>query len=638
MSPTSLSIAAHTVARVTRATAALITAMVVAAATLAVGGATATPAAAQQTGTLSLMAQSPFVPSEGSFRAILRWSGDFQPGLALGGLLYNPIADESEITEPPVNPFFALPYVDVASLERTPEGDLVLDLPIRSVEGGAERIRLREAGVYPLQIEIRGPDGITLASLRTNLIRLPTEAAEIDVLPVNTVLEISSAEGLTLAPATELLTTHPELPLTVVIGEGVLTQLENDSDLAAGLSNALGDRPVVVAPSPELDVSALASIGRTDIYATARSTTFDRLVNVGLAPARDTTIIDDNLTTRGIDLLIRLGIEVILDTGTTQRATGVLEGTSGSIRVVQVDATLTSSLRGTSRSVELVHRLLAALSMRAATDRSPIFLGGSALRSVPVSSMDLFLTALEQPGTLGTVGLVDAAQASPLFPIRPDEQPTQNLLAIEDLVRSTSSDISTYQAFYVNGGLPPAVFRRNLVEALVVGRNPADRARSLQQLATSLDDRFDDIVLPEGQSVTLAAQRADIPLTVENTSDGARAVMLLFDSDKITVVQDQTTVVLQPGISTVNVELESRSLGRSPLRVRIMTPDRTVQLAETSFSVRSTAVPGLGLLLSATALVFLMVWWVRSIMAARARRKHPANSVAHAAAEAKVGS
>lgn len=626
------------ITNVVRTVTTLLTAVALAAATLVFSG-PATPASAQPAGTLSLLAQSPFVPSEGTFRTVLGWSGALEADTTIGGTIYNPIADESEITEPPITPFFPLPYVNVSSLERTPEGHLILDIPIRSVEGGAERIRLLETGVYPVQIELRGTDGATLASLRTNMIRLPTEAAEIDVLPVSTVLEISSAEGLTVALATELLTSHPELPLTVVIGDGVLTQLENDEALANGLREALGGRAVVAPPTPELDISALASIGRSDLYATARSTTFERLSNVGLEPASDITIVDSNLTIRGVDLLVRLGVEVILDIGEESvRSSGVLDGTTGSVRVVQVDTNLTSAMGGVTRSVERVHRLLAALSIRAATDRSPIFLGGSALRSVPLSSIQLFLTALEQPGTLGTASLVDAAKDSPLFPILPDEQPTQNLLAIEDLIRSATSDIATYRNFYINGGLPPAVFERNLVAALVAGRNPADRTRALQQLGTSLDDRFDDITLPEGQSVTLAAQRAEIPLTVENNSDGDRTVMLLFESDKIDVTQDQTTIVLPAGVSTVNVEMESRSLGRSPLRIRIMTPDRTVLLAETSFGVRSTAVPGLGLLLSAAALLFLMVWWVRSITSTRALKRHPANVEPEPMAEAQLGS
>lgn len=590
-------------------------------ATVPVAAQTAQPT----TGALSLVEQTPFVPSEGTFRAVLSFSGDIEPGATLGGLLYAPIADESEITEPPATPFAGIPYVDLAGVERTADGHLVFDLPIRSIEGGPDRVRLRKAGVYPLVIELRSGEGSTIASLRTNLIRLPTEAAETEVLPISTVLQVSSAEGLTLDPATALLSSHQELPLTVVLGNGVLTQLENDSDVAARFREALGGRAVVAAPTPELDLSALAEIGRTDLYATARANTFARLEALGLEAAADITIIDENLTVAGIDLLVRVGVEVLLDPGNGRRSTGVLEGEEGSLQVVQVDTTLTSSMRGTNRSVERVHRLLAALSLRSATDTSPIFLGGTALRTVPVSSIQLFLTALEQPGTLGTVSLTDAAAASPLFPIRPDEQPTQNLLAVDDLIRSASSRIATYAEYYGNGGLPPAVFQQSLVDALAIGRNPADRARALQQLNTNLEERFGSILLPEGQSVTLAAQRAEIPLTVENTADGNRTVLLLFDSDKIDVAQDQTTVVLPPGVSTVNVELEARSLGWSPLQVRIVTPDRTTELASTSFGVRSTAVPGLGLLLSATALLFLMIWWLRSIAKSRAHRSHPVN-------------
>lgn len=598
-----------------------------------------TPSAAQDqpVGSLALVEQTPFVPAEGAFRAVLAWSGELPAEATIGGLLHSPIADESEITEPPANPFSAIPFVDISTVERTAEGHLVFELPIRSVEGGPDRVRLRESGVYPLQIELRTPEGSTFAALRTNLIRLPTEAAETDVLPVSTVIEISSAEGLTVQPATELLTAHPTLPLTVVLGDGVLTQIENDPDLATALSVALDGRAVVAAPSPELDISALTTIGRVDLYADARSATFDRLSTLGLTPAEDITIVNDNLTVAGIDALVRLGIRVLIDNERTARSTGVLEGTEGALRVVEVDATLTAAMRGTQRSVERVHRLLAALSLRSATDRSPVFLGGSALRSVPVESLQLFLSALEQPGTLGTVDLVDAADLAPLFPIRPDEQPTQNLLAVEDLIRTAAANINTYRGIYVNGRLPPSVFERRLVDALATGRNPADRARALQQLNSSIEERFSDIVLPEGQSVTLAAQRASIPLTVENTSDGDRSVLLLFDSDKIDVEQHLTTVVLPPGVSTVDIELEARSLGFSPLQVRIVTPDRTEELAATSFGVRSTAVPGLGLLLSATALLFLLVWWFRSIATARAHRKHPANHEPVVAADAQVG-
>ena len=588
----------------------------------------APPASMAQGGeALELVAQTAFVPSEGTFQATLAWSGPIDADLTLSGVLYSPIGDESEITEPPTTAFSAISAVPLTSLPRTPEGHFVFDLPIRSVEGGdTERVRLLEPGVYPVQLDIRSAEGTTLAALRTNLIRLPTEAAEVEVLPINTVIKISSAEGMTVQLASEVLNRHPQLPLTVVLGDGVLTQLESDPERASALRDALAGRAVITRPSPELDVSALASIDRADLYVAARATTFERIENLGLIPASDITVIDQNLTVGGIDLLVDLGIDVIVDTGANQRPTGILQGTTDTLRVVQVDSTLTASMQGSTRSIERVHRLLAALTLRSSTDRSPIFLGGDALRGVPVQSLQLFLDALEQPGTVGTAGLVDAADAAPLLPIRPDEQPDQNLLSVIDLIRSSTNNIETYRSYYVNGSLPPLVFERSLTDALAIGRNPTDRSRALQQLASNLDERFTDVVLPAGQSVTLAAQRAEIPITVDNTSDGDRSVLLVFESDKINVLQNRTTVVLPPGVSTIDIELEARSLGSSPLLIQIFTPDGKIELTRTSYGVRSTAIPGLGLLLSAAALVFLMSWWIVSIAKSRAERQHPANT------------
>ena len=66
---------------------------------------------------------------------------------------------------------------------------------------------------------------------------------------------------------------------------------------------------------------------------------------------------------------------------------------------------------------------------------------------------------------------------------------------------------------------------------------------------------------------------------------------------------------VEPGTSSVDVNVEVRSLGLSPLEVSIWTPDGKQQLALTTFEVRSTAVPGLGLLLSAIGIVLLCSWW-----------------------------
>ncbi len=61
-------------------------------------------------------------------------------------------------------------------------------------------------------------------------------------------------------------------------------------------------------------------------------------------------------------------------------------------------------------------------------------------------------------------------------------------------------------------------------------------------------------------------------------------------------------------------------LGASQLEVSVWTPDGARVLATNQFQVRSTAVPGLGLLISAAAVVFLIVWWYVDHRRTRAKR------------------
>lgn len=601
---------------------------------LAVGSVTAgvalgTADAAQSSGLMSLVSQTPYVPAEGTLELAFSWSADAAPAnadLRLSGTLFSPMTDESEVPEAPQRAFASIPPVPLASLPRTDEGGFVFTLPIRSVpDGDPSRRLILEAGVFPLVLEISDAEGRSLASLRTNMIRLPSEAAEIKGLKIALLLEISSAEGLTLVPATDLLARHPLLPIAVQLGDGVITQLETSPTVASEFSLALGERPVITAPALNLDPSSLARLDRPDLYVDVREQTFARLRSLGLEPATDTVPIETNLTAEGVDLLLELGNALVVDTGPRARPTGFIEGTTGNIRLVQTDDTLTSGLRGGSRSVERVHRLLASLSLRSQVDRSPILLGGAALRDVPIGAIDTLLSALDAPGLLTNASISDVANDTAVLPIRPDEQPSQDLDDAVEPIRQFTVAMETYEGYFVDGAKPPSLFEARLLNALSPDLNPTDRLRALTQLVSGVEGELQGIVLPDGQSVTLAAQEAAIPLTVDNRSDGVRNVLFTFESDKINVKQDRTTMTLPPGVSTIDIDLQALSLGQSPLRVTIYTPDETTELARTQFAVRSTAIPGLGLLLSAAALVFLFGWWIITWTRTRALRSHPAN-------------
>ncbi len=599
--------------------------LVVAATAGVAGSGPRNEAEAQAAGALTIVSQSPYVPAEGTFDLVFSWTGETTEDLVLTGTLFAPITLESEVQEVPSTAFAAIGARPLSELGRNEDGSYIFSLAVRSVaDGDPNRTLIREAGVLPLSLEIRDGDGVTKATLRTNLIRLAGDAAEIDALPVAMILEVSSAEGLTLEPTSLLLSQHPNLPIAVQLGDGVITQLESDPDLAQIFRTALVGRSVITSPALNLDPSALASIHRPDLYILARNQTFARLDALGLVPATNIVPLDTNITSEGVDLLAQLGTTIVIDTGPTLRPTGFILGSAGSVRIVQVDSTLTSRLRGPARNVERAHRLLATLAIRSQTDRAPIVLGGAALRDVPLAAISTLLTALNAPGLVENASLEGVADSA-VLPIRRDEQPSQNLGLAVDQVSLYSETMETYRSYFVTGRRPPEIFDARLLEALSPNLNPEERLRALARLQESLTSELGGIELPDGQSVTLAAQQAEIPITVNNQSDGTRLVLLSFKSDKINVKQDGTTLSLPRGTSTITIDLEALSLGQSPLLVSILTPDASTELAATRFGVRSTAIPGLGLLLSLAALVFLLGWWIVTTSRAKALRSHPAS-------------
>ena len=67
--------------------------------------------------------------------------------------------------------------------------------------------------------------------------------------------------------------------------------------------------------------------------------------------------------------------------------------------------------------------------------------------------------------------------------------------------------------------------------------------------------------------------------------------------------------------------MEISRAGDFRLRARVTSPDGRLQLAERVVTVRSTAISGVGIVLSLGALVFLFVWWGRQIRRKRRQRQ-----------------
>ena len=134
----------------------------------------------------------------------------------------------------------------------------------------------------------------------------------------------------------------------------------------------------------------------------------------------------------------------------------------------------------------------------------------------------------------------------------------------------------------------------------------------------------------ESERVTLATRRADLPIVLRNEQPVPINVIVRLTSEKLRLVDgDELTLTLRPGQTEILIPVQSVSSGDARILVSVTSPDGVLDLATGSVDVRSTAISGLGLLVSIVSLSILLTWWARTIL--RVRRNRRAASVEHRA-------
>jgi hypothetical protein len=571
---------------------------------------TGSPGADAQTGArLEVVEQTSFVPGEGEFVAVLSWTGPIEDH-HLRVRIFQLVGDEADLEErSPTGQLNQLPPVPLTELERDAGGRLVVRMPIRGLplpDGDPARIFLPDPGVYPLEIEITGPDDAKVASRFTDLIRLPGDLADLDPVPVAVVIRVGSG-GVSLPEVTHLLERAPTVPVTVVVDPALLEHTAAiDPPLVERFALAIGDRHLV-ADGRRLDLSALAEIGHLQLYDQVRRSGAARSAGIlGRAVSADVVVLDERPTAEGAAHLARSGVIGLAPVGTPE---GKLRTPAGRVPVISADEDLMQALGRTGLDG---YHLLARLAVRLHNgEADPVLLTAAPRSGVRAEDLAVVLDGLSQPGIATAVPLaqvVDRATVS----LTPSERPRQDLRATAALLDAALQDLREYATFHVSGDLPPAYLENRIVAALATDVAPARRTERLAAVRVDIDEAFDVIALPQGRTVNLAATTSPLPLSLTSRAPGVRRVRITFASDKLTFPDEEggsRLVELGTGATALDFVVESRSLGVSPLDVVVSTPDGSRELARTRITIRSTAVPGLGLLLSGAALAFLIGWW-----------------------------
>ena len=136
-----------------------------------------------------------------------------------------------------------------------------------------------------------------------------------------------------------------------------------------------------------------------------------------------------------------------------------------------------------------------------------------------------------------------------------------------------------------------------------------------------MDATVDAIDAPEDQTVTLTARDGTIPLRVVNGNSFPVAVLIQLESDRLEFPDgDQIEVSLPPGETSLDIRVETRASGAFPLDAVVTSPDGVLEVTDTEYRVRSTALSGVGVVISIGAGLILLVWWLRHFRNLRRNR------------------
>lgn len=533
-----------------------------------------------------------------------------------------------------------------------------------------DRLFLDDQGVYPVSITVTGPEGGSLTQLVTHLVRLPEVGDRSPSLGLAVIVPVHTTPALTpdgtrslddaqvdqLRVPIEALAAHPDVPA------GVLATPETVDALAAGddpvtptlleqLRGSLTGRQVMATTYVAVDVSAWVAAGLDAELADQLSIGEDTLSDVlGVRADRRTWSGGPGLTAPGLAALGELGIDqVVLDetavtplddgfgsalTQSFSLVVGPPGMDGGDVRALTTDTEVQQQVTGTGDPVLDAHRVLADLAVlyfeRPALPRGIALVLPSA--GVPAAFFDALLSALEQPAVVEAAtpdalfaGITEArangefAEDGPLLQrgLLPVEAGSLGDYPIR--LRAAQDEVAGFESLVGAGNPRTADLDRLVLVSGAASLGAAGRNAYLDEVDGRVADAVAGIAV-EDQAVNLTQRRGVIPVALRNDLDTPVTVTVRFASEKLDFPDGDTVVqTLEPGVTPVTIPVEARASGAFPVDVFVTAPDG-LALTEERFTVRSTAVSGLGIVLSVLAALFLLVWWIRHFRKVRRAR------------------
>ncbi|MCU1354008.1 MAG: hypothetical protein JWM05_3217 [Acidimicrobiales bacterium] len=574
--------------------------------------------------------------------------------------------------------------LDAQPLEPTGGRSVPIVIPLRGPSSPRRpgSYRLDDPGVYPLRIWVRDRAGAELTHVVTHLIRLPSPAAAGDPstrLRVAPLLALHAPpalqpDGTHRSPAAALrrirtwvdtVSAHPKVSATVEPTPETLDALaapkSGDVALLRRLRAMLaGDRRQVLSSTyVRVDATAWVSGGLIAPFRHLRDRATSTIGNLLGRPDNGTWVGDGDVTPRTVSRLRETGVDQLVvpeenlaqldparfpDDVTQPFKVNSEEGVP--TPTVQVDARLRGAFtRGTDPRLA-AHQLLAELAVTSYAQRgtpgavvlsppeswrpSAAFLGelfGALEADNPLmvtATLDQVFASVPPAGANGAAALQLPDRGGDLVrALTPADPPSLGRYA--QGLAATQERLSAYGSMVAPRTAPVDPFRARVDVSGSADLRAAEQQHYLDVIDTELDHRFAAITAPPKEKVTLAASNATFPLSLRSSLPYPVKVLIELEaSNRLTFPDGNQRIVTLQGPRT-RVTLHVRAVsGDTPLRITVRSADGAVVLpnATTRYTVRSTAVSGVGLVLTVGAAAFLLLWWARHWRSSRRPARH----------------
>ncbi len=553
-------------------------------------------------------------------------------------------------------------------------------------------INLRANGVYPVMVELRSTTEETVLDRFTTYV-IRAVNANLDPLKVALIVPLRTdptrdANGDEQVPSTrnlisiiEALVARSSTPLTIAPTPETLDTLNalsqqdaNSSPLLDQVRQALVGREVLAMPyapvsapitndpllkrlikgNQSFGASTIATLLKTK--ATSGIGLFPDLL-VGsrtLATLNERRVVVQESALQSENEQISKTLPVLVDAAAIDNSDGV------PVPALVLDSALEdhfvhalSERRPGADDVLRAQHLIADLAMLQAGQSSGSH-GAAVLvpESTSQATLSEVLAGLEskeiiQPVTLSTLFSLPLASRGGTALVRAPKNvgPTLPVRSSRDISRILTRLDGYRSAFQEPASDADDLEKRLLVAvASIPAARAANPGASFANTITRIEDeanaRIGTIHLSPTDIVTLTARQQEVPIPIINDSGRPTTVVLEVSSDNVSLegsVADpnrpgqllvRRTIVIQDRIHQEQIQVTTRGPGSFSMLLRLTTPSG-LALTNVRYTLRSTAVGGLGKILTIGALLVLGAWWIRTILRTRRERSlshHPSKT------------